>query len=83
MYGWLIESAIQDERGPYYLCAFNLGGFRFDWKPDSNRALRFARREDAENARDAIRELCPDLFPAINPMPQARQHAWVNPIGVE
>jgi hypothetical protein len=74
---WLIESAIHDSNGPYYLCVRTLGlvGF-FDWKPDNQAAIRFGRKEDAERVRDTIKQLCPELFPHTNPMPQAVEHSW-------
>jgi hypothetical protein len=75
---WLIESAIQDSKGPYYLCVYERPGYGFEWKPDHMRAIRFGRKVDAERVRDAVRALQPDLFPSIVPHPQAVDHAWVN-----
>lgn len=75
-YGWLIESKIQDHNGPYYLCVQKVAGYRFEWKPGHEKAIRFCRKEDAESVIDAVRELSPDLFPYIVPMPQAVEHAW-------
>ena len=74
--GWLIESAIHGPEGVYYLCARKLGKRDFEWMPGADKALRFARKQDADVMIEVTRELCPDLFPRIVPMPQSAEHMW-------
>ena len=76
--GWLIEAAIYDDKGRYYLCVLDLGGVRFEWKPDVNKAIRFARKIDADLVTDAVRMLRSDLFPAVLPYPRVTEHMWMN-----
>lgn len=83
-FAWLIEAA-----GPCYLAirGVKMGAATerdsvaqfFQWTDDANKALRFARKEDAERAMFAIRELKAELFPTCFPtFPKAVEHGWVN-----
>ena len=55
---WLIETD-----GPHYLYLDTIGGLNlFRWTRDANKALRFARKRDAEAAYDGFRKIEPDLF---------------------
>lgn len=74
--GWLIEASFQSAQGPHYMCVTDVAGYHFEWRPDHHAALRFCREEDANRARDAIRELRPDLFPTVVPFPRAVEHMW-------
>lgn len=81
-FAWLIEAA-----GPCYL---SISGVTcgaateresvaqfFQWTADVDKALRFARQEDAERAMFAIRELKRDLFPTCFPtFPKPVEHGW-------
>jgi len=42
--GWLIERCLPPMREPMWLIA----AWQFDWTNDSTKAIRFCRREDAE-----------------------------------
>lgn len=57
-FAWLIETD-----GPHYIGVSNLGGtYRFEWTRDANKAVRFARKADADLTADALREGQPKLF---------------------
>jgi hypothetical protein len=57
-FAWLIETD-----GPYYIYADKIGGgARFGWTQDHSKAIRFARKCDADDALDALRETLPKLF---------------------
>lgn len=75
-YGWLIESAIHSPEGVHYLCARKLGKWDLEWLPGADKALRFARQQDADAMIELTRELCPDLFPRVVPMPRSVEHVW-------
>lgn len=45
-YGWLIENGSNTQT--MYRCINNDTGMSIEWTPDANKALRFARREDAQ-----------------------------------
>lgn len=76
-FAWLIEAA-----GPCYMGVVATGGKDsvsrfFRWTDDASKALRFARKEDADNALFAIRGLQPELFPTFLPkFPKAVEHGW-------
>lgn len=80
-FAWLIEAA-----GPCYLAARGTAGTGkerdsvaqfFQWTDDVDKALRFARQEDAERAMFAIRGLKSDLFPTCFPtFPKPVEHGW-------
>ena len=57
-FAWLIETD-----GPHYIAITSLGGtYRFEWTRDANKALRFAREKDADDAMMGLREMYEDLF---------------------
>lgn len=59
--GWLIE-----KDGPLWIFCNGWGGF--DWTSDSLKAIRFARRQDAEQVMQMIESAdC-----------KATQHKWIN-----
>jgi len=71
-YGWMIE-------GPstHYLAARKLGKYEFYWTMDPHKGLRFYNQEQADATMMTIRELCPDLFPAVFGEAKPVEHAWV------
>ena len=72
-FAWLIETD-----GPHYICNDTLGGgARFGWTKDAAKALRFARKEDADNAMYALVETTPKLFDfPTNQAARAVEHGW-------
>lgn len=74
--GWLVESSIIGTEGLYYLSVRKLGKWDLEWLPGADKALRFARKQDADAMIEVARELCPDLFPRVVPMPHSAEHMW-------
>ena len=79
-YAWLIEARWQP---PSYIGIRKVGRNELYWTPDHSKALRFARKIDAE----ALLELMGDidypshraLITGPGPMPIAVEHAWDAP----
>lgn len=72
-YAWLIETD-----GPHYLFLDTIGkSDLFRWTRDAHRALRFARKQDAEAAYAGLRRIEPSLFqfPTLQQV-NAVEHGW-------
>ncbi len=66
--GWLIEV-----EGPRYLACYEK--FRdFMWTEDSNKALRFSRKEDADSLLLVANDKFQYLFKNVNP--KSVEHGW-------
>lgn len=72
-FAWLIETD-----GPHYIYNDTLGGgARFGWTRDASKAIRFARKVDAENAMYVLTETLPKLFDfPTHQAAVAVEHGW-------
>lgn len=73
---WVIEASFMP---PHYIEVRDLGCVEFHWTDDANKALRFARKQDAEAVLDLLFESTlpfRQLVCGPFPQPQARQHVW-------
>ena len=75
-YAWLIEARWQP---PHYLGIWKLGRTEFFWTDDHNRALRFARKKDAEALLGLLYEMSYPFHTLVRypgPAPVVVEHAW-------
>ena len=74
-FAWLIEAP-----GPNYLATRDVGGARFHWTADHDKALRFASRVQADGVMMAVRALDPALFAFAANLGDARlvEHMWID-----
>lgn len=72
-FAWLIETD-----GPHYIHVSKIAGmYRYEWTRDASKALRFARKVDAEDARDGLREMYEELFKfPTHQSATAVEHGW-------
>ena len=76
-YAWLIEARWQP---PSYIGIRKVGRNEFYWTPDHAKALRFARKIDAEALLDLMGDIDYPSHRALvtgpGPMPISVEHAW-------
>jgi hypothetical protein len=72
-FAWLIETD-----GPHYIYLDRVGqADLIRWTRDANKAIRFARRIDADAMIDGLRRIEPDLFKfPTHQTAKAVEHGW-------
>ena len=71
-YGWLIEYRFDDRNGPHYWSGDHIAhASKMEWTTDSNCAVRFSRKVDAEMVMVGVLGL---KIPSLNVL--ATEHAW-------